>query len=58
MAVTNAESEWLVRVMRTISNVTFEKPCLVLDRSAGEGAAENVLRAAQSFIRVLKEPGK
>ena len=58
MTVTNAESEWLVRVMRTISTVTFEEPSLALDRSAQDCAAEDVLRAAQSFIRVLQEPGE
>ena len=58
MTVTNAESEWLVRVMRTISTVTIEEPCLAFDRSAPDCAAEDVLRAAQSFIRVLQEPGK
>jgi len=56
MTVTNAESEWLVRVMRTISHVAIEEPCLALDRSARTGAAEDVLRAAQSFIQILNEP--
>ena len=55
MTVTNAESEWLVRVMRTISHVAIEEPCLALDR-ARTGAAEDVLRAAQSFIQILNEP--
>ena len=58
MTVTNAESEWLVRVMRTISTVTIEEPCLAFDRSVQDCAAEDVLRAAQSFIRVLQEPGE
>jgi hypothetical protein len=58
MTVTNAESEWLVRVMRTISTVTIEEPCPAFDRLAQDCAAEDVLRAAQSFIRVLQEPGE
>jgi hypothetical protein len=38
--------------------VTIEEPCLAFDRSAQDCAAEDVLRAAQSFIRVLQEPGE
>jgi len=56
VTVTSAESNWLMRVMRAINNVADEEPCLAPGRSVQEGAAEDVLRAAQSFIKMLKEP--
>jgi hypothetical protein len=60
MTVTNVESQWLVRVMRTISSVTIEEPCLpkprlAADRSVPKGTAEDVLRAAQDFIQTLRD---
>jgi len=58
MTVTNAESEWLGRVMRTISSVAMEEPWLAPADPVREGPAEHVFRAAQSFIDVLKEPAK
>jgi hypothetical protein len=45
-----------MRVMRAINNVADEEPCLAPGRSVQGGAAEDVLRAAQSFIKLLKEP--
>jgi len=55
MTVTNAESEWLGRVMRTISSVAMEEPWLAPADPVREGLAEDVVRAAQGFIDVLKE---
>jgi hypothetical protein len=58
MTVTNAESEWLGRVMRTISNVAMQEPWLAPADPVREGPADDVLRAAQSFIDVLQESSK
>jgi hypothetical protein len=54
MSMTSAESQWLARVMLTISHVALGEPCNAVETSVRKGAAEEVLRAAQSFIQVLQ----
>jgi hypothetical protein len=54
MTMTNSESQWVSRVMRTISYVAFIEPCNTMARPLRKGAEEDVLRAAQSFIQALK----
>jgi len=44
--------------MRTISSVAMEEPWLAPADPVREGLAEDVVRAAQGFIDVLKEPEK
>jgi hypothetical protein len=53
MTMTSAESQWLARVMLIISHVALGEPCNAVESSV-QGAAEEVLRAAQSFIQVLE----
>jgi hypothetical protein len=54
MTMTNSESQWIARVMRTINHVAFMVPCNTMARPLQKGAGEDVLRAAQTFIQVLK----
>ena len=54
MTLTNSESQWLARVMYTISDVTFINPCNALDRPVQNGAGGDVLLAAQNFIEVVQ----
>jgi hypothetical protein len=54
MIMTNSERQWLTRVMDTINHVTIMVPSNALDRPVQNGAGEDVLRAAQNFIEVLR----
>jgi len=54
MTMTNSESRWLAGVMRTISCVAFMEPCNAVANPVQKGAGEDVLRAARSFLEVLK----
>jgi hypothetical protein len=57
MSMTSSESQWVARVMHTISSVAFIESCDTvagtLQKDAGE-AGEKVIRAALSFIEKLK----
>jgi hypothetical protein len=51
MTMTNAERQWLARVMLTISDVAFREPCNAATGSARNSAVEGALRAAQSLVQ-------
>jgi hypothetical protein len=57
MTMTSSETQWVARVMHTISYVAFIESCNTvagtLQKGAGE-AGEEVIRAARSFIEKLK----
>ena len=56
MTMTNAERRWLARVMLTISDVAFRESFNAGGSAVRSGAAEDVLRAAQSLIQVTGQP--
>ena len=54
MAMTNSESQWLARVLRTIAHVTVIEPSNV-DGSAKKEPGEHVLHATRNLIRILND---
>ncbi len=54
MTLTRSETQWIARVMHTISYVAFVESCSTLAGTVQKGAGDEVVRAAQSFIEKLK----
>jgi hypothetical protein len=55
MKMTDSESQWLTRVMRTISYVAFMEPCNSMAGIVEKGAGEAVVGTARSSIHDLKQ---
>jgi hypothetical protein len=55
MAMTNSESQWLARVLRTIAHVGLLKPSDAVDRSGNTGPGEQALHATRTLIRLSNE---
>jgi hypothetical protein len=55
MTMTSSETQWVARVMHTISDVAFIESCNTVTGSIQKGAGEEVIRAARSFIEKLKQ---
>jgi len=56
MTMTDAERQWLTRVMLTIRQVAFGEPSRAVASSVRNDPAEEVLRAAQGLIQVTGRP--
>jgi hypothetical protein len=56
MTMTDAESQWLSRVMLTISDVACGQISNAVGSSVQNDAAEEVLRAAQGLVAVTGRP--
>ncbi len=54
MSMTRSESQWVTRVMHTISYLAFIESCNTLAGTLEKGPADDVVRAAQNFIRKLQ----
>jgi hypothetical protein len=54
MTMTSSESQWIARVMRTISYVAFVEPCNTATEAMPKSAGEDFLRAARSLSQILK----
>jgi hypothetical protein len=54
MTMTSSESQWVARVMHTISYVAFTESCDTMVGTLQKGAGEEVMRATLSFIEKLK----
>jgi hypothetical protein len=54
MTMTSSETQWVARVMHTISYVAFIEACDTVAGTLQEGAGEEVIRAARSFIEKSK----
>jgi hypothetical protein len=54
MSMTRSESQWLARVMHTISYLAFIDSCNTLAGRLDKNAPDDVVRAAQSFIEKLQ----
>jgi hypothetical protein len=55
MAITNSESQWLARVLRTIGHVALTEPPNAVDSAANKDPGEQALHATRTLIRVLNE---
>jgi hypothetical protein len=55
MTMTSSETQWVARVMHTISYVAFIEACDTVAGTLQKGAGEEVIRAARSFIEKLKQ---
>jgi hypothetical protein len=54
MTMTSSETQWVARVMHTISYVAFIEACDTVAGTLQKGAGEEVIRAARSFIEKSK----
>ncbi|HEY7245968.1 MAG TPA: hypothetical protein VH678_19025 [Xanthobacteraceae bacterium] len=54
MTMTRSESQWIDRVMHTISYLAFLESCNTLAGTLENGPTDDVVRAAQAFIRKLQ----
>jgi hypothetical protein len=54
MTMTRSESQWIDRVMHTISYLAFLESCNTLAGTLESGPTDDVVRAAQAFIRKLQ----
>jgi hypothetical protein len=57
MTMTSSESQWIARVMHTISYVAFIESCNSVVRIGQKGAGEEVLGVARNFIAPSKRDG-
>jgi hypothetical protein len=57
MTMTSSESQWIARVMHTISYVAFIESCNSVVRIGQKGAGEDVLEAARNLIPLSKRDG-
>ena len=55
MAMTNSESQWLARVLRTIGHVALIEPSNAVDSTANQDPGEQASHAARTLIPVLNE---
>ena len=54
MTMTSSETQWVARVMHTISCVAFIEACDTVAGTLQKGAGEEVTRAARSFTEKSK----
>jgi hypothetical protein len=55
MAMTNSESQWLARVLRTIGHVALIEPPNAVDSSANKDPTDQALDATLALIRLLND---
>jgi hypothetical protein len=55
MAMTNSESQWLARALRSIAQIALIEPPNAVDRSANKDPADQALDATLALIRLLND---
>jgi hypothetical protein len=55
MAMTDSESQWLARALRSIAQIALIEPSNAVDSAANKDPGEQALDATRALIRLLNE---